>query len=162
MVDVDGKPRCCATYPCQMFSEKVGVHIAKLLGMPNPGLHTGQCWRGTASTFGTDQGLTEPQLMAVTDHKSTAALKKYTANSVILKGTKAQALSVAGSSNQDHKVNKDRENVGIIKKNKDREITVKKGRGNFEIILNISTITNLKVLQGNDHEEGEESEESDS
>jgi hypothetical protein len=31
-----------------------------------------------------------------------------------------------------------------------------------EIILNNSTITHLKVVQGNDHEEGEEPEESDS
>ena len=39
---------------------------------------------------------------------------------------------------------------------------MKKGRGNFEIILNNSTVTNLKVVQGgSDHEEEEESEESD-
>lgn len=76
------------------------------------------------------------------------------------KRTAAQAFSVSGSSNHDHLVNKGKENVGI-KKNQDREITVKKRRGNFEIILNNSTIKNLKVVQGNDHEEGEESEESD-
>ena len=140
--------------------EKVGVNIAKLLGMPNPESHTGQCWRGTTATLGADAGLNERQLQAVTGHKSSAPLLRYAANSAIQKRTAAQAFSISGSSIQDH--NRGKENVDN-KKSHTREITVKKGRGNFEIILNNSTVTNLKVVQGgSDHDEEEESEESDS
>ena len=92
--------------------------ILELLGIPNPELHTGQCWRGTPATFGADEGLNENQLMAVTGHKSIAALKTYTANSFIQKRTAAQAFSISGSSNQDHLVNRGKENVEI-KKNQD-------------------------------------------
>ena len=90
--------------------------------------------------------MTEIQLMAVTDHKSTTALKKYAANSTVQKRNAANAFSISGPPSQLY----GKENVI---QNHPREITVKRGRGNFEIILNNSTVSTLKVIQGNQGDE---------
>ena len=91
--------------------------------------------------------MTEIQLMAVTDHQSTTSLKKYTANSMVQKRTAANAFAIGGPPSQLY----GKENANH--NHPPREITVKRGRGHFEILLNNSTVTTLKVIQGSQDDE---------
>jgi hypothetical protein len=50
----------------QHTCENFGKDIARFLELDNPDSYTGQCWRGTASTFLADAGLSEKQIQGVT------------------------------------------------------------------------------------------------
>ena len=49
-------------HTCEAF----GKEIAAFLGLPNPNDYTVQCWRGTASTFLADAGLSLVKIKGVT------------------------------------------------------------------------------------------------
>jgi len=93
--------------------------------------------------------------MGITGHKSyTASLPKYVDNSIVQKRTAAVAFSVSGAT------------IAVANKEnlKPRQVTVNKksGRGNFEIVLNNSTVSQLKVIQkGFSKEEEEDDDDND-
>ena len=66
--------------------------------------------------------------MAVTGHRSIAASKTYRANSFVQKRTAAQAFSISGSTNQDHLVNRGKENVEIKREPRSRNYSEKRER----------------------------------
>ena len=84
--------------------------------------------------------MTEVQIMAITDHKSTTSLQKYINNSIIQKRTASKAFSISGVGKENIK----QSNNNIPQASKEIIVNKKSGRGNIEIILNNSTVTNLK------------------
>ena len=76
---------------------RFGIDIANFLGLKDPLCYTGQCWRGTACTYLADAGFTKVQIKQITGHKSDSAVEKYIANSVKVKESAADALSLSGT-----------------------------------------------------------------
>ena len=101
--------------------------------------------------------MTEVQIMAITDHKSTTSLQKYINNSIIQKRTASKAFSISGVGKENIK----QSNNNIPQASKEIIVNKKSGRGNIEIILNNSTVTNLKVVHQKDNNNKNEGEEED-
>ena len=71
-----------------------GKVIAKALGLPDPERYTGHCWRGTAATWAANDGLSLPQIKALTNHKSDSVVQEYIHTSTFMKGVVANAVSM--------------------------------------------------------------------
>ena len=133
-------------HPCS----KVGVKVAEFLGLPNPEKYTGQTWRGTAATLGTDAGLNDSEIQNITGHRSASSLKVYKANSEPQKQNVDTALSLKG-----------KENIPSNKKRTRDDVVVAVGSKNVSIILIDSTVTSLTIKQryANDDDENDDDTE---
>jgi hypothetical protein len=119
----------------------IGKNIANFLDLKDSHLYTGQCWRGTATTFLADEGFTATQMQAVTRHSSEKALNVYVDKSVIAKRNAANALSLNTVNNQSNDNNS--------KKTKKESICI-------SITMNNSSCNKMNVYNTN-----KESDESD-
>jgi hypothetical protein len=123
----------------------VGKDIATFLNLPNPERFTGQCWRGTASTFLADHGHTAAQIRAVTGHSSEKSLQVYVDNSNIQKLATASSLSLNGPV----------KSISVKRK----RCTDKGGNNNIYITMNNSTAANISINQSKDDEDVEDHED---
>ena len=96
--------------------------------------------------LGADEGLNEIELQAITGHKNLESLKVYVGSSKVQKLKASNALSLQPKSNNNDKENKDNRK----RKKNLKSISVKKGRGNIEIVLNNSKIANVNIKQHED------------
>ena len=141
--------------------QNVGIKIAELLNLPNSNNYKGQCWRGTAATFGADMGLNEIELQNITGHKNLDALRVYTAASSVQKLKASNALSLIPQSSSSSFIMGKENSENKKRKSSIKSVTVKKGRGNIEFILKNSSITNVNIQHQHPKRKNEEEESSD-
>ena len=72
----------------------VGKEIAQALGLPNPELFTGHCWRRVTGTWGADAGLSLPEIKQLTGHKSDRVVQGYIDKSILQKRKGANAMEI--------------------------------------------------------------------
>jgi hypothetical protein len=76
-----------------------GIKMAEALNLPLPLAYTGHCFKRSAITVMADEGMTKPQIKAMTGHKSDTVLDGYIATSKINRIIGANALSMGINAN---------------------------------------------------------------
>lgn len=129
---------------------QIGKNIATFLRLENPDNYTGQCWRGTATTFCADAGMSAQQTRAVTGHSSERSLQVYVDNSTVQKHIAASAISL-------DKTSLSSGNNTTLKRKRERDEEERESRKRINVTINMSNSTchNISIKTGADDSESE-------